>query len=138
MDDDTNYEGEDHYHAYRRSQTTDYRSQLYHASEAGEDCTYIVQAMLDGVGTTLPRGAALASCTIAPPTGGTVSGDLPEAVIEDDHTHYTIYDDGFPVGVATDQGYHHHISIPHLGFETVKENVKNWAVETGYTLATKD
>jgi hypothetical protein len=93
---------------------------------------------IDGVQTYRCNNCKRVNGTVTDEPSGAVSGDLPESTVERTHTHYNILENGFTVGVATDKGYHHHISIPHLGFETVKENVKNWAVETGYTLEVKD
>ena len=131
------------------------------AGDGATDDTDIVQAMINGTappcdncgsddthsvyfGVEGTSSYTCADCSHTTTTfdddepSGAVSGDLPEAVIEDTHTHYDILDNGILVGTATDKGYHHHIDIPHLSFETVKENVKNWATETGYTLEIKD
>lgn len=104
----------------------------------GSDDIHEVFFDVGGVETYKCNDCLRVSGTFTDEPRGTVSGDLPEAEEVAVGVNYNILDNTFPVGVATDKGYHHHISIPHLGFETVKENVKNWAVETGYTLEVKD
>lgn len=159
MDDDTNYEGEDHYHrslkdkleealvssARRAAPTSVLGTEIPEipevpvCSNCSSDDVHSVYFGVDNMDTYQCNDCGNVTATIVDDEpSGVVSGDLPEAAEEDAYTHYTIIENGHPVGAATDKGYHHHISIPYLGFETVKESVKNWAVETGYTLEVKE
>lgn len=165
MDEDTNYEGQDHYHKWLEEEHEGDRDVPWY--ERGSTQIF-VRDHVDTSGTSnllteLPScgmcGSAdthdvyfgvstieAYSCMDCGNVSATIS-DEPDAANDDESevecavdpdakvlVHYDIFDNGLPVGAATDKGYHHHISIPYLGFETVKENIKNWAVETGYTL----
>ncbi len=153
MDEDTNYEGQDHYHKWLEEEHEGDRDVARYEGEkptcpltlgvpqcgtCGSDDTHEVYFGVGDIEAYSCMGCGNVSATIYDDSNA-ANDDEPEvecAVSPDAKIliNYNILDEGFPVGTATDKEYHHHISIPHLGFETVKENVKNWAVETGYTL----